>query len=752
VAARGVGAAVIAMGVVVALAGTAGANHSIVEHLSIGSTGGNAAQKATFDHVSVDGSRVLFHTIEPLVAEDTDSAFDIYERADGITTLITPAPIDGIVPNSQMTYQGASDDGSRVFFGTPQRLVPEDVDGGGFDLYEVSAGTVSLVSTGPVGAADTRLPRFVGAAPDGTTVYFKTRAQLAPEDNDGGMMDVYERSGGTTTLASTGPFAGGTASDVDQTEVSRDGGTVYFTTTEQLVPEDLDNTYDLYAHSAGVTTLLSKGEINGNGPYEVDITPFTPAYTAPDHVLFWTEEQLVPEDSNALYDLYERAGDSTVLISASESGSAGGISWAFSPSTPSSFAIIPVQSNDGTHAIFASQAQLTSADLDGGYDDVYERFAGQVRLVSTGPASENGHKSSPQFFKSFGLAVSPDGSRIFWETNEKLTADDRFDGCNDGCTDIYERSGGTTTLITGGPQETIASTEVPGQSSIRLAAPGGGRVIFETLQNLVSSDTDGLFDAYEFDRGELSLLTPGPGASQAAGASADGSRVVVATPDPLLSSDTDAKQDLYRLTVAPDAYPSPKGATPIHIELVPAYQPCTSPNRVHAPPLAFGSCNPPAMLSPNVTIGTPDANDQPAKGVADVKLKAVSGDVQIDADVSDVRKIFDLSDYTGELQLVMALRVTDRNSLDPDGGSPNATMVDIPFPVTLTCTATPDTTVGSRCTVATSLVAIGSPNAIVAGKRTVAELGQVKLYDGGPDDSAGTADNSLFMTQGLFTP
>src|SRR5205823_6685358 len=39
-------------------------------------------------------------------------------------------------------------------------------------------------------------------------------------------------------------------------------------------------------------------------------------------------------------------------------------------------------------------------------------------------------------------------------------------------------------------------------------------------------------------------------------------------------------------------YARPRGATPIHAPLVPAYAPCTSANRSHGAPLASGSCAP----------------------------------------------------------------------------------------------------------------------------------------------------------------
>ena len=41
------------------------------------------------DAASSDGRRVFFSTAEPLVAADTDSALDEYERFRGHTTLIT---------------------------------------------------------------------------------------------------------------------------------------------------------------------------------------------------------------------------------------------------------------------------------------------------------------------------------------------------------------------------------------------------------------------------------------------------------------------------------------------------------------------------------------------------------------------------------------------------------------------------------------------------------------------------------------
>ncbi len=76
---------------------------------------------------------------------------------------------------------------------------------------------------------------------------------------------------------------------------------------------------------------------------------------------------------------------------------------------------------------------------------------------------------------------------------------------------------------------------------------------------------------------------------------------------------------------APAGYPRPKAATPMYASLVPSYKQCTTPNRQHAPPLSFGSCNPPQQESDFLTVGTPDANGQAAKSVGWLRARVVNG-------------------------------------------------------------------------------------------------------------------------------
>jgi hypothetical protein len=200
-------------------------------------------------------------------------------------------------------------------------------------------------------------------------------------------------------------------------------------------------------------------------------------------------------------------------------------------------------------------------------------------------------------------------------------------------------------------------------------------------------------------------------------------------------------------------YPRPKGATPMQVFLVPAYKPCTAANRTHGSPLSFPSCAPPQQTSDYLTVGTPDANGQGAKSVAEViyKVKASpAADVLITTLITDVRNKSDLTDYSGEVQVNGTLRITDR--FNGPGTNEAATVVDIPLiPDTVPCVPTTDTTVGSTCSSATSANAI-VPGSVGAGKRAVWQVDQIEVWDGGADGTVSTADNTIFLKQGIFVP
>jgi uncharacterized repeat protein (TIGR01451 family) len=210
-------------------------------------------------------------------------------------------------------------------------------------------------------------------------------------------------------------------------------------------------------------------------------------------------------------------------------------------------------------------------------------------------------------------------------------------------------------------------------------------------------------------------------------------------------ADNIAREDT---TVIP-RYPRPKGATPLRASLAIAYAPCVSPNRSHGPPLVVGSCSPPQQASSELTVGTLDSNGKAANSVGSVRFDVVPGDVKAAVSITDVRRKSDLSDYTGELQETALARITDRDN--GPGGDESGTTLDVPFPATVPCAATADTGIGSACSLSTSFDAL-VPGAVADGRRAIWQLGTIDLRDGGPDGVAGTANNSLFATEGVFAP
>jgi beta-propeller repeat-containing protein len=215
-----------------------------------------------------------------------------------------------------------------------------------------------------------------------------------------------------------------------------------------------------------------------------------------------------------------------------------------------------------------------------------------------------------------------------------------------------------------------------------------------------------------------------------------------------------------KFDVSPVGYARPKSATPTIVRLVPAYKPCSVGTSVHGAPLLAPSCSPPVQSSDYLTVGTPDSNGKIANSTGYVQLQVVGespinpnngdqADVRITVQLTDVRNKGGLSDYTGELEAVLGLRITDRLN-GPFENLP-ATVTDVPLRVPIGCAETGDTTNGGACNLVTSVNTL-TGGVAREGKRAIWELAQVRVFDGGTDGDVETADNTLFAVQGLFAP
>jgi predicted acyl esterase len=215
----------------------------------------------------------------------------------------------------------------------------------------------------------------------------------------------------------------------------------------------------------------------------------------------------------------------------------------------------------------------------------------------------------------------------------------------------------------------------------------------------------------------------------------------------------------YQLAVDYEAasYARPKGASPFYSSLVLAYDQCTSPDLTHGASLAVPSCSGPQLSSDYLTVGTADSNGKATRFVGSVRYVVSPGDpatlgdeadVAVTVSLTDVRNQGDLTDYTGELEVSPTVRITDRlNGVAPDSAG---TTEDVPLPVTVPCAADPGDA-GSTCSVSTTLDAV-VPGVVPEGKRSVWELGQITVNDGGSDGLASTAGNTSFAKQGVFIP
>jgi hypothetical protein len=706
----------------------AAANHNLTEVLSNGPNGGNGDFASVYRGASEDGTRVLFQTDEPLVAADTDSAIDVYQRYGG-TTLLSTGPNGGNGAKSA-TFAGTSADAKHVFFRTTESLVSADTDTT-VDLYDRNNGQTTIVSTGPSGGNGTFNAIFDAVSKDGSRVFFDTSESLVSTDTDNSR-DVYMRSGGTTTRISTGSLGGNGSHNAFFNAISDDGTHVFFNTDEALASTDVDTMQDVYERSGTTTTHLSIGPAGGNGNIDFDYDAFFDGASA-DGARAWlhTDEVLVSADTDTQNDVYERSGGSIALVSVGPAGGNGALGAYFDGA-----------SKDGSHVFFDTQEPLDSVDTDPAYD-IYDRSAGQTTLVSTGPSGGNGN-----FYSAFA-GTSDDGSHVFFQTPEALVGSDL-----DTFQDVYDRNAGQTTLVSTGP--TDANGGFP--ASFDAATADGSRVFFDSGENLVTGAADLMPDVYERAGGQTTLLSAGLIGGNGvfipsfAGASRDGLHVFFETDEPLAANDTDLAQDVYGNSIV-TGFARPRGATPMRLPLAVAYRECTAPNRDHGPPLAVPSCSPPAQASDFLTVGTSDAwAGTAAKSVGFVRFDSktsVPEDVRINASVTDVRLKGDVSDYTGELQLVPRIRITDK--LNGPLPSDMLTVEDLDFPVTIACAATADTTVGSTCTTTTTANSV-LPGAIADAKRTIWQMSSVSVMDGGPDGLAATPDNTLFETAGLFVP
>jgi uncharacterized repeat protein (TIGR01451 family) len=292
--------------------------------------------------ISADGSKVVFQSdADDLVALTTTGNPQVFVRnVDTGTTTLVSVKGDGTASTvNSASHPDISADGTKVAFlsGGADLASPPSTNGGGGDqvwVRDLAVGTNTLVSH-KLGAATTFSnggAQLVQIDDDGAVVAFESNATDLTGDTDtNGAVDIYAATAGTTTLMSKSPLGAGTPGPSHDPQLSGDGNSVAFeSSASDLVPNLLDPTTDT---NGGVQDVFVSNRLTGGVPR-----------------------------------LASRKGDGT--------GSGNGSSGA------------PSVDRDGTRVSFVSNApDLTDpANLDQGSTDLfmYEPFISKVSLVSDG--------------------------------------------------------------------------------------------------------------------------------------------------------------------------------------------------------------------------------------------------------------------------------------------------------------------------------------------------------------------------------
>jgi hypothetical protein len=430
----------------------------VTREISTGPTGGNDSYDVSFDGVSSDGKKVFFSTAESLTDDDDDKARDVYERntTTGETLLVSGGPAscapcgDREIP---VTFVGSTAAGSKIFFTTAEKLVASDGDEAG-DVYvrDLTEPAAKLVSPGGSSPAT-----FDGASADGNRIAFETTDKLDGSDGDTDT-DVYERdlSAGTTKLVSGGPCPAPLpqAECVPAYRAITSDGSVFLQTKAKMTTEDEDVYQDVYqwAASSATASLISTSTEGeeGEGGYNAIYAGIAADGGA---AFFETDEALAGGDDDESNDVYRRSGGATALVS---------------PGSEKVAAVFNGASIDGATVLFSTREPLVGGD-SGNKLDVYARNGLTTTLISPG---------SPTFDVTF-VGSSAGASDVFYATSQKVVGADL-----DEKADIYEVSGGSPVLVSFGP----AGGNGTFTAHLADVSTDGSHAFFTTREHLTVDD------------------------------------------------------------------------------------------------------------------------------------------------------------------------------------------------------------------------------------------------------------------------
>ncbi|HWX44388.1 MAG TPA: hypothetical protein VNY52_03590 [Solirubrobacteraceae bacterium] len=433
-------------------------------------------------------------------------------------------------------------------------------------LRDNTTGAYELINVPPPGVAPADA-HFQGASSDLGHVVFSEHSQLTA-NAPAGVEDLYEWTGGAlrlvTVLPNGTPVVGSLAGGANA--VSADGSHILFSAGGNLyVRVNGEHTVQLDESQAGGS---------GGGGQFVDASADGLRVFFTDEAAAGLTSDTVSGSGKNLYEYDLGTGRLTDLTSASEVG----------------FRSVSGISADGSYVYFVAEGVLTGSQANeygetaqGGQRNIYLSHGGATTFIAIRSNEDTG-----------GARVSANGAFLAFVSKRSLTGYDN--AVSNGtpcqglpgeeplrCPEIFLYSAASNQFACAscnpsGEAPTGGATMEQGSSSggTPRYLSDSGRLFFDTTDALVPSDTNNQIDVYEYERGQVHLISAGTSSSESVflDASESGDDAFFLTRQQLVPQDTEEEaRNIYDARVAGGF---PASSTP---------PPCTTADACRAAPV-----------------------------------------------------------------------------------------------------------------------------------------------------------------------
>ncbi|MEG4804947.1 calcium-binding protein [Microcoleus sp. ARI1-B5] len=366
--------------------------------VSVDSAGQGANNFSNSPSISADGRFVRFNSVASnLVPGNTNNISDIFVRdtiANTTTRVSVPA---GQGANSGSGSPFISPEGRFVAFSSfASNLVPGDTNNN-FDVFvrDLSTNTTTLVSVDSAGNQGKSGSGGPSISADGRFVAFISGDNLVPEDTNN-TQDIFVRdlSTNTTTRISV-DSAGNQANDFSYSpSISADGRFVAFqSAATNLVPGDTNNNADIFVRdlSTNTTTLVS---VSSRGD-RANTGSGTPSISADGRFVAFTSlaTNLAPGDTKNQSQIFvrDRLTNTTTLVSVDSAGNPGNTPVGPSGNQGNTGSNNPSISADGRFVVFDSDAtNLVPGDTNNSRDIFVADITSTPGVINNPPNTING--------------------------------------------------------------------------------------------------------------------------------------------------------------------------------------------------------------------------------------------------------------------------------------------------------------------------------------------------------------------------